>query len=605
MAATHAPSIHPPPAAPPGELCVHDHLCLIYESPEEQLEGILPFVRTGLAQGDRLLYVADAATVDGIGAALSRGGVDVDASTRAGRLAMATGRQAYLATGRFDPDVMLDYAAGVAHQSVGQGYRALRIAGEMSWALGGDPGSERLIEYEVKVNERLARTPAMAICQYDRRRFSPELIRDVIRTHPLVWINGRVCRNFYYVPPGELVGADRLHHEVDRLLQNIEERERAEDALRESERRLHLATRLASVGTLAAGVAHEINNPLAFVAGNLAFLAERLEAGGADPELRRAVAEALDGASRIRATVQGLRRLSRPADGTPRAPVDVAAELSAGVAIARAQVASRARLSVDLAPGLPAVEAGPNELAQVAVNLLVNAAQATPEGRAGEHEVRLAARAERGGVVVVVSDTGAGMTPEVQARIFDPFFTTKDAGAGTGLGLAICHGIVAGLGGAIDVESAPGRGTTFRVRLPAAGHEAVPAAPAPAEDGSRRRVLVVDDEPLVGRVIARLLAGHEVEVLASAEEAARRLEAGERWDLVLCDLIMPALTGMELAARLERTAPDALASLVFMTGGAYTEGARAFEERSGRRFVEKPIEPEALRALVRAAPKRS
>jgi PAS domain S-box-containing protein len=706
-------------------LRTHDHLCLIYDGREEQLRAVVPFLRAGLDAGERCLYVADGRAVAELTPALAAGGIDVDREVRRGAFALATERETYLAHGDFDPDAMLAMAEAAAAQAVGDGYGALRILGEMSWALGDGAKLQRLMEYEVMVNDRIARLPAVAVCQYDRRRFSPEIIRDVIRTHPLVAIGGRVCRNFYYVPPAEMIAPDRAVREVERLLQNIYDRERAEDLLRDSERRLarvlegsrdafwdwdlrnddivysarwgdltggalrgtsqewrsgihpddaaptwaavvehlegrseayvaefrfrarggwrwlqsrgkvvasdangrplrmagsstdvterrslqarlEMAGRLAAVGTLAAGVAHEINNPLAYVTANLRFVHEQLAAAAAPPDrgpLAAAVADALDGAERVREVVRGLRRFAGPAEEGTRGPVDVAAEIEAAAGIARHEVATRARLVVDVSPGLPAVVMGPHELGQVVVNLLVNAAHAIPDGRAGEHAVRVTARAGTGTVAVEVSDTGVGIPPDVLPRIFDPFFTTKQVGSGTGLGLAICHGIVTGAGGTIHVRSEPGRGSTFRVELPAA-LDGMPAAPPSAQPvpGARRRVLVVDDEPLVGGAIARLLSSdHEVEVLTSAAEAARRADAGERWDVVLCDLIMPDVSGMDLARRLEQSAPALARRLVFITGGAYTEASRAFLAARGRRWLEKPIDPKALRALVRAA----
>jgi signal transduction histidine kinase/CheY-like chemotaxis protein len=587
-------------------LRTHDHVCLIYESDDDQRRAILPFLEHGLARNERCLCIADSATVSAVGAALRGGGIDVDGASSRGALAIATEREAYLAGGRFDPDAMIALGAGASQQAVSDGYAALRIAGEMRWALGGDPGSDRIMEYEVKVNERLPSMPCLALCQYDRRRFGPEVIRDVIRTHPLVIVNGRVCRNFYYVPPGELTGADRLQHEVDRLLENILERERAEDALRESERRLALTARLASVGTLAAGVAHEINNPLAFVTANLGWLDEQLAAAtparldAARARLREALAEAISGAERIRDVVQGLRRFARPSEDGPRERVDLRRELETAIGIARHQVGPRAQLRIAIPDTLPAVEAKQHEVGQVVVNLLVNAAQAIPEGRAAEHEVRVSAGAEGGRVVIEVADTGCGIPPEVLPRIFDPFFTTRAASGGTGLGLAISHGIVTGMGGTVAVESVVGRGTTFRVTLPVGATPAEePRPPQRVAAPGRRRVLVIDDEPSMGRAIERVLGGeHDVEVLTSAGEAARRLEAGERWDLILCDLVMPDVTGMELAARLAARAPDVLVRVVFMTGGAYTDGSRDFLASGGHRWVEKPVSPEVLRALA-------
>ena len=353
---------------------------------------------------------------------------------------------------------MLELAERGAAQAVRDGFGGLRIFGDMTWALRDVGKLQRLVEYEVEVNRRIARTPACAVCQYDRTRFSPELLRDVIRAHPLVVVGGRLCRNVHHVPPEELIAPDP-GRELDRLLRSIQDREDAESALRESERRLARAlqgstdasaSRLATVGTLAAGVAHEINNPLAYVTANLRYLSEQLQAAPSQEalgDLLSAVRDAEDGARRVREVVQGLRRFAGPTGDGRRLPVDVAVEIEAAVGITRNQVACRARLTLDLAPGLPPVVAGPNELGQVIVNLLVNASQAIPEGRAAENEVRVSARVVDGRIAIEVSDSGTGIPEEVLPRVFDPFFTTKQAGGGTGLGLAVCHGAVAAMDG--------------------------------------------------------------------------------------------------------------------------------------------------------------
>jgi signal transduction histidine kinase len=368
--------------------------------------------------------------------------------------------------------------------------------------------------------------------------------------------------------------------------------------------RLARADRLASLGTLAAGIAHEVNNPVAYVAANLGFVREELgrteegaPARSTSEELRQAIDEAISGAARVRDIVAGLKQFSTGAERGP-GPVDVRAELEAALGMTRHEVAQRARLVVELPAALPAVVAGPAELGQVFVNLIVNAAHAIPEGRPLENAVEVAARAEAGRVVVEVKDTGVGIPPEVLPRIFDPFFTTKPIGTGTGLGLSICHGIVNSAGGTIEAESAPGHGSTFRVVLPAAA-AAPPVAAGPAPGAAARaRILVVDDEPLVGKALARLLSGqHEVVVTTSAPEALARLAGGERFDLVLCDLMMPEMSGMELEARIASAAPAMVGRMVFMTGGAFTPAARAFLA-GGRPHLEKPVEPGALRELV-------
>jgi PAS domain S-box-containing protein len=371
--------------------------------------------------------------------------------------------------------------------------------------------------------------------------------------------------------------------------------------------RLRHADRLAGVGTLAAGVAHEINNPLAYVSANLAVVEEaigQLAALPGDPvgrieEMRLALRDAMDGAARVRGIVQGLRQFALPARGEERGPVDVRAEIEAAVGIARNEITHRAQLKLELPEVLPAVRAAPHEMGQVFVNLLVNAAQAIPEGQASEHEVRVSARAEGGKVIVEVHDTGRGIAPADLPRVFDPFFTTKPIGAGTGLGLSVCHGIVTAVGGTIEVESPPGRGTTFRVTLPALRPEASRARPvaAAAPAGKRGKVLVIDDELLVGKSLARLLAAHEVTVLTSPLEVLQRAAAGERWDVVLCDLMMPEMSGMELEERLVAEAPEIVDHIVYLTGGAFTDRSRAFLE-AGRPHLEKPVDPADLRARV-------
>jgi CheY-like chemotaxis protein len=216
--------------------------------------------------------------------------------------------------------------------------------------------------------------------------------------------------------------------------------------------------------------------------------------------------------------------------------------------------------------------------------------------------VRVATRtAPDGWAVVEVTDTGSGIAPEARARIFEPFFTTKPLGQGTGLGLSVCHGIVSGLGGRIEVESEPGRGSTFRVLLPPAAAGAAPPAapPRPRPDGARARLLVVDDEQLIGSTIRRLLSAHEVVALTDPREALARLTDGEHFDLVLCDLMMPQLSGMELYDAVAAARPEVARRMVFMTGGAFTERARQFLERTGHPQLAKPFAPQDLRDQVR------
>ncbi|WP_205525750.1 ATP-binding protein [Pyxidicoccus trucidator] len=373
------------------------------------------------------------------------------------------------------------------------------------------------------------------------------------------------------------------------------------------ESQLLVAERMASVGTLAAGVAHEINNPLAYVSSNLSYLRERLAQPALTseqlPELREVLAEAEEGAGRVVSIVRDLRTFAR-ADEDRLAPVDVARVVDAALRLVRNELSHRARLVCTLEP-VPRVHGNDVRLSQVLVNLLVNAMQALPERPVEENEVRVSLRTSRTGQVELeVADNGRGMPPEVRRRIFDPFFTTKAVGEGTGLGLSICLTLVQAMGGRIEVSSIPERGSSFRVVLPALAAEvAAPLAGAkprpPLPTVPRRRLLLIDDEPSVGRSVSRLVRDmYEVRAVQGGREALQLLSSGERFDAILCDLMMPGMTGMEFVVELERLSPELVPHTGLMTGGAFTPQAREFVGRHSRELLEKPFERERLCTFV-------
>jgi two-component system cell cycle sensor histidine kinase/response regulator CckA len=387
---------------------------------------------------------------------------------------------------------------------------------------------------------------------------------------------------------------------------------------RQLQARLTLADRLASVGTLAAGIAHEINNPLAFVLSNLGFLAEefrhhlppgegaaalqaRLKGAPDLGEWQEVLNEACEGAERVRQIVRQLKTFSRP-DEERVSPLDMHAVLESVSMMAANEIRHRAQLRRDYGD-IPLVMANEGKLSQVFLNLVVNAAQAIPEGAAHRHEIRLVTRRDgHGRVIVEVQDTGVGIPREVIDRIFDPFFTTKPVGVGTGLGLSICHSIISGLGGDITVESEPGRGTTFKVVLPTTEPEVRPV-PAPAEPRSSRaaprgRVLVVDDEPAVGRVLQRILREHQVEVANSGRQALELLEHGPEPDAVLCDVMMPDLTGRDVYEAVRREHSGLERRFIFVSGGAFTTGARDFLASIPNILLEKPFDEGRVRHVV-------
>jgi PAS domain S-box-containing protein len=364
--------------------------------------------------------------------------------------------------------------------------------------------------------------------------------------------------------------------------------------------RAEATERLASLGTLAAGVAHEINNPLAYVLGNLSFVRDSLDAPDAGPlaeEERRALVEAIHGAERVRDVVRSLRAYSRPGQGPPTR-VDVAAELRGALKLVGNTIRHHARV-VEQIEEVPPVLARSNELGQVFVNLLVNAGQALRADARGSCEIQVRChRAPDGWVAIEVADNGVGIPLEVQPRVFEPFFTTKAVGDGTGLGLSICHGIVARLGGTIGFESEPGKGTRFTVLLPAAGPapavEKVRAAEAP-----RGRIMVVDDDPAVTRALARVLGRTaEVAVETDPEVALARLAQAPFPDAILCDVMMPGTTGPIFLERLRASDAGLARRVVFITGGAISEEIAQSVAATGQPCVEKPPEPEALARAI-------
>jgi PAS domain S-box-containing protein len=378
------------------------------------------------------------------------------------------------------------------------------------------------------------------------------------------------------------------------------------------QQQLVFADRMASVGTLAAGVAHEINNPLTYIAANIDTAIEDIRTliGGSSSalmkELEVVLVAAREGATRVAKIVHGLKTFSR-IDEERLGVVDLLSVLELSVNMAFNEIRHRAKLVKDYGK-VPLIHADDARLGQVFINLLVNAAQALPEGTTESNEIRIVTSTDSAGrAVVEVQDTGPGMSPALMARIFDPFFTTKAVGVGTGLGLAICRNIVTGMGGEISVRSEVGRGTTFRVALPASRDvvATVPVLSAVSDPTSLRsaNVLVIDDEPAVGIAVHRLLRKHAVTVVTSAQAALDLLAAGKEFDIILSDLMMPGTSGIEFYADLLRLYPKMAPRVVFVTGGAFTPEANAFLDKVTNVRLEKPFDVERLRETVQSSVK--
>lgn len=411
-------------------------------------------------------------------------------------------------------------------------------------------------------------------------------------------------------------------------------------ARRQAALQLSIAHRAVALGTLSAGIAHEINNPLSWMMTNLQMAQDELRRGAlggrrsAEQEaLLHTLDDALQGGRRVMSIVRDLKTMSR--EGSDVGVADVHAALDLACRIANRQIEAKARLVRDYGH-VPSVRGSAARLGQVFLNLLTNAVQAIPEGQRDVHRITLRTRVRRDMVEVIVRDTGRGIPPHVLPHVFDPFYTTKTKD-GTGLGLSITRSVIDGMGGLIDIESREGEGATFILRLPMAERPAAASdAPATMPEAERTparseriaaelehtplhevatttigasvaavgpaepriRVLIIDDEPLLGKSLRRALSEHEV---TFTEDPVHALElcGHTDYDAIVCDLMMPMISGEGVYEHLRQHAPELAARMIFMTGGAFTTGAQQFLADVPNLKLTKPFTPDDLRRAVR------
>jgi signal transduction histidine kinase len=410
-------------------------------------------------------------------------------------------------------------------------------------------------------------------------------------------------------------------------IRDITDRKRAE----ELQRRLNHADRLASIGQLASGVAHEINNPAGFILGNLEVLDEHLlmveracsriahaahardlpaiallrgDLDSVVREMHGMLADSMAGIERIARIVKTLSSFARIDQGEIER-VDLNEIVETACKITHNEIRHRALLDKDLA-ALPAIVADPGKLVQVFTNLLINAAQSIAPGAAESNRIRVGTRHRDGQIVIRFEDTGCGIPGENLERIFEPFFTTKTRGLGTGLGLPLSSDIVRKHGGHMRVSSTVGQGTVFEIVLPTETGMIVPAPPPPSQiaptQGRRGRVLVIDDESMLLDTFQRMLRrDHDVVLVEGGTRAVAELERDSAFDVVICDLMMPDLDGMQLYRILCERWPALRPRVIFCSGGAFAADAREFLERARHEHViiEKPVRRDDVLAAVR------
>ena len=394
-------------------------------------------------------------------------------------------------------------------------------------------------------------------------------------------------------PTGDVEG-------VVTVLRDITERRRLEQ-------QVELSARMASLGRLAGAVAHEINNPLTYVVSNLDFVAEELKPNSSDSpppldEMQEALVEAREGAERVRRIVKDLRSYSL-GDVETTEPIDMAHVLEAASKLAKNEVRSVAKLSMDL-PDVPPVQATGSRLEQVFLNLLVNAAAAFEGRESPDNEIRIELKFDGiDKIIASVTDNGVGLPEAVAKRVFQPFVNAKHVDTGTGLGLAICLNIIERYHGTIEVDSTLGEGTTFRVVLPASERVERPSRTyEPSNPPRKGRILIIDDEPLVADAVRRVLAPwHLVEVTTDGHDALELIRAGHEFDLIVCDVMMPSMAADRVHAEVVSLAPHLARTMIFVSGGAFAPDQDEFLRDSENICLEKPIDRAELLAAVDAA----
>jgi signal transduction histidine kinase/ActR/RegA family two-component response regulator len=595
-----------------------DHLCLIYDRAAEQMAALIPFLKRGLAAGERCLYLADGATTEMAERALAHEGIDLDREKERGALVLLTRRDGFLQGGRFDPGAMTDLLRQAEQEALDDGFSGLRLASEMGWCLGEVPGAERFLEYEAMLNRFLDGSRSIGLCQYERSRFSPRVVYEILRTHPFAVLGEEVCPNVFYEPPEMVLGPTTLGERVDWMIARLRqaranERQLEELSFRLAQQRSALERADRAKEEFLGMLAHELRNPLGTISNAIEVL--RIKGGG-DETWTRAIDAAERQVHRQALLVDDLLEASR----VTRGQVELHCERLDLAALVR-EVGEEYRETLEGGERSLAIEgtAEPlpvwgdrQRLVQALSNLLENAFKFTAPGGA----IRIqAGRAPQGRAEVSVADSGSGIAPDVLPHVFEVFAQGEQSldrsMGGLGVGLAVVKGLIDLHGGEVTARSeGEGKGSEFTLSLPLTSRVPVASAASAASAGlaaseeptvavEGRRILVVEDNPDAAATLRDFLelSGHEVELASSGQDglvAARQFHP----EVVLCDIGLPGMDGFEVAAELRRDPTTADAQLIAVTGYGREEDRRRSKAAGFDLHLTKPVDPAQLRQVL-------
>ncbi len=374
--------------------------------------------------------------------------------------------------------------------------------------------------------------------------------------------------------------------------------------------RLEHSDKLAALGQLTAGVAHEINNPATYVLGNLRQIEEvvhRLAAGSGEPGDLDLIA---DMARDCRRGVDLIASISRElkfyarSDDAAYEHIDIADLITSTSAMTLNEIRYRARFEKRIGE-VPRIIGSRSKLSQILVNLLINAAHSIKEGKSNDNLIEIGCTLENGAVLITVKDTGCGIPNRDDERVFEAYYTTKEHGLGTGLGLSICREIATLHEGNLTFTSKVGVGTTFTLTLPVEtklrGPRVEPSAPPvakPTKEGGRQRILLIDDEPLLLKSLARMLQSHHDVVSATGGALGIETIANQDFDVIICDLMMPEVDGLHVYETLKERFPDLIDKLVYLSGGVFTDRMSSFLEGTKPRLLDKPVSRDDLLEVI-------